>query len=230
MSNTNELNRLYPFLYGKQLEAADLDSDLLHSIAEKARESRQANEQFFSSQASTLLAASRAVAEVYRRGGRLFAMGNGGSSCDAAHIAVEFLHPITAGRPALPVVNLAADTAMLSAVGNDIGFEHVFVRQLIAHARAGDGVVGLSTSGNSANLIAAFAKAKEMDLTTIGFAGGDVGQMKNTGCVDHCIIVPTTSIHRVQETHVTAYHILWDLVHSILADDRGATRAARRAP
>ena len=89
------------------------------------------------SRAPALVAAARALAEVFRGGGRLFTMGNGGSSCDAAHIAVEFLHPVTAGRPALPAINLAADVAMLSAIGNDLGFEHVFVRQLIAQARAG---------------------------------------------------------------------------------------------
>src|SRR5690606_27690018 len=110
------------------------------------------------------------------------------------------------------------DLAMISAVGNDIGFEHVFVRQIIAQGRSGDGLVGISTSGNSTNLIAAFAKAKEMDLVTIGLAGGDGGRMKSSGVVDYCLVVPTHSIHRTQECHVTAYHILWDLVHTLLAD------------
>ena len=149
-------------------------------------------------------------------------MGNGGSSCDASHVAVEFVHPITAGRPALAATNLLADMAMISAVGNDIGFEHVFVRQLIAQGRSGDGLVGISTSGNSSNLIAAFAKAKEMGIVTIGLAGGDGGRMKTSGNVDYCLTVPTHSIHRTQECHVIAYHILWDLVHTLLADDRGS--------
>jgi D-sedoheptulose 7-phosphate isomerase len=83
-------------------------------------------------------------------------------------------------------------------------------------------LVGISTSGNSSNLIAAFAKAKEMGLATIGLAGGDGGRMKSSGVVDHCLVVPTTSIHRIQESHVTAYHILWDLVHTLLADHRGS--------
>ena len=147
----------------------------LHSVAEKAADSRDANARFFAEQGEALVAAARAIAEVYRGGGRLFAMGNGGSSCDAAHIAVEFIHPVTAGRPALAAINLVADVAMISAVGNDVGFEHVFVRQIIAQARPGDGLIGVSTSGNSANLLAAFAKAKEIGLTTIGLAGGDGG-------------------------------------------------------
>jgi D-sedoheptulose 7-phosphate isomerase len=213
---------LYPFLNGTPREQAKLDAALFHSIEEKARDSREINSRFFGEQASALVTAARAVADVYRAGGRLFSMGNGGSSCDASHIAVEFVHPVTTGRPALPAVNLVADLAMISAVGNDVGFEHVFVRQIVAYGKAGDGLVGISTSGNSPNLIAAFAKAKDMGIATIGLTGGDGGTMKTAGVVDHCLIVPSTSIHRIQECHVAAYHILWDLVHTLLADDRGA--------
>ena len=228
MSNARELETLYPFLHGRQQDAAALDMALLHSVEEKARDSRDTNAQFFAAQAAILVAAANALADVYRHGGRMFSMGNGGSSCDASHIAVEFVHPITAGRPALAAINLVADLAMISAVGNDIGFEHVFVRQVIAQAKRGDALIGISTSGNSANLIAAFTKAKEMGLVTVGLAGGDGGTMKSSGVCDFCLVVPTTSIHRVQECHVAAYHILWDLVHTILADDRGsaATKGA----
>jgi D-sedoheptulose 7-phosphate isomerase len=222
MSSSSDLEALYPFLHGKPHDSPALDAALLHSVEEKARESRKANTQFFGEQAGTLVAAAKALANVYRRGGRMFSMGNGGSSCDASHVAVEFVHPITAGRPALAAINLVADLAMVSAVGNDVGFEHVFVRQVIAQGKAGDGLIGISTSGNSSNLIAAFAKAKEMGLCTIGLAGGDGGKMKSSGVCDYCLVVPTTSIHRIQECHVTAYHILWDLVHTILASDRGA--------
>lgn len=221
MSDGADLGFLYPALRDAAGRGPrPLDQDLLESVAEKARQSREANARVFSEQAPVLVAAARALAETYRRGGRLFSMGNGGSSCDAAHVAVEFLHPVTAGRPALQAVNLAADTAMLLAVGNDVGFEHVFVRQIIAQARAGDALIGFSTSGNSENLIAAFAKARELGLTTLGMAGGDGGRMAASGLVDHCLVVPTASIHRIQECHVVAYHILWDLTHALLADDR----------
>lgn len=222
MSNASELDDLYPFLHGKQHDPEALDAALLHSVEEKARDSRKTNTRFFGEQAGVLVAAAKALAEVYRQGGRLFSMGNGGSSCDASHVAVEFVHPITTGRPALAAINLVADLAMISAVGNDVGFEHVFVRQVIAQGKAGDGLIGISTSGNSSNLIAAFAKAKEMGLCTIGLAGGDGGKMKSSGVCDYCLVVPTMSIHRIQESHVTAYHILWDLVHTILASDRGS--------
>ncbi len=229
MSSQSELKRLYPFLYGERHETRGLESALLQSVEEKAKDSQSANARFFTSQAAAIVAAAKCVADVYRRGGRLFAMGNGGSSCDAAHIAVEFLHPVTAGRPALPATNLGADLAMISAVGNDIGYDQVFARQLIALGKPGDGVIGVSTSGNSANLIAAFAKAREMGVATIGLTGGDGGKMKSSGLVDHCLVVPSTSIHRIQECHVACYHILWDLAHTLLADDRGSATTGAMA-
>jgi len=222
MSSDSELRALYPFLHGGRQNTAALNAALLRSIEDKAHASRETNARFFAEQASELVAAARTLAEAYCRGGRLFAVGNGGSSCDAAHIAVEFNHPVTAGRPALAAINLVADQAMLTAVGNDVGFEHVFVRQLIAQARAGDALIGISTSGNSPNLLAAFAKAKELGLATIGLAGGDGGLMRSSGVCDHCLAVPSGSVHRIQECHVAAYHILWDLVHALLADDRGS--------
>ena len=224
MSGGADLAGLYPFLHGKAQDPERLEAALLASIAEKARESRAANERFFAERGVALLAAARALAGCFRTGGRLLTMGNGGSSCDAAHVAVEFLHPVTAGRPALPALNLAADVAQMTAVGNDVGFGHVFARALSAQARKGDALIGFSTSGNSENLLVAFARAREIGVVTIGMAGGEGGRMKTSGLVDHCLTVPATSIHRIQECHVAAYHILWDLTHSLLADDRGAAK------
>jgi D-sedoheptulose 7-phosphate isomerase len=220
MSGANDLGALYPFLSGNRQDPAHLETVLLGVIQDKARESREVSERFFADQGTTLVAAARLIADVYSNGGRLFTMGNGGSSCDAAHISVEFMHPVTAGRPALAAINLVADVATLSALGNDLGFEHVFLRQIVAHCRKGDGLIGISTSGNSTNLIGAFAKAREIGMATIGLSGGDGGRMR--AAVDHCLVVPTLSIHRVQESHVVAYHILWDLVHTLLADQRGS--------
>jgi D-sedoheptulose 7-phosphate isomerase len=222
VSGADDLGGLYPFLTGRRQDAAVLDAALLRAIDDKARESREVNARFFADQGATLVAAAKAVADVYNGGGRLFTMGNGGSSCDAAHVAVEFLHPVTAGRPALAAINLVADAATLSALGNDLGFEHFFLRQIVAQGRKGDGLIGISTSGNSTNLISAFARAREIGMATIGLAGGDGGRMRTAGVVDHCLVVPTLSIHRVQENHVVAYHILWDLVHTLLADRRGS--------
>lgn len=221
MSSKDILEGLYPFLKEHATSPVQLEQELLESARRKADDSIDVKRAFFATQAEKVVAAAKAIAEVYRRSGRLFAMGNGGSSCDAAHIAVEFLHPVTAGRPALPAVNLDADVAMLTAVSNDVGFDHVFVRQLIAQARPGDGLIGVSTSGSSANLLRAFEKAKELGLTTIALSGGDGGTVARSAAVDHCLVVETDSIHRIQECHVAIYHILWDLVHTLLATERG---------
>ena len=226
MSTEDRLQNLYPFLHGRRQDDAALKAALIESVRQKTLEHRAALDEFFASNREAMVAAAETIAGVYRAGGRMFAMGNGGSSCDAAHFSVEFLHPITAGRVALPAINLTADVAMTSAVGNDVGFTHIFTRQIIALGCANDGLIGFSTSGNSENLIHAFVKAREMGLRTIGLAGGTGGKMAAAE-LDHCLVVRTDSIHRVQECHVTIYHILWDLVHTLLADDRGGLAATR---
>lgn len=219
------LEGLYPFLHGKRQDVASQHAALLESVRQKANHHIDVIGGFFAENGEAIVATAKTIAEVYRKDGRLFSMGNGGSSCDAAHVAVEFLHPITAGRPALTAIDLTSDRTMMTAVGNDVGFAHIYVRQLIAQARKGDLLIGLSTSGNSANLVRAFEKAKEMGLKTIGLAGMSGGEMAEIG-LDHCLIIPTDSIHRIQECHVTIYHILWDLVHTMLADDRGHLHAS----
>ena len=218
--NKSNLEGLYPFLHGKKQDPKALNIALVDSVSQKAADHQDVLNKFFAKNTQAVVDAAATIADVYRNNGRLYSMGNGGSSCDAAHIAVEFLHPVTTGRPALTAINLTCDTTMLTAVSNDVGFSNIFVRQIIAQARSGDIVIGLSTSGNSDNLIKAFRKAKELGLKTIGLAGMDGGEMAKVG-LDHCLVVETDSIHRIQECHVTIYHILWDLVHTHLADDRG---------
>ena len=149
----------------------------------------------------------------------MIACGNGGSSTDAQHIAVEFMHPITVGRKALPAICLSNDTAMTTAVANDVGFDEIFSRQIIGLARDGDMLLVVSTSGNSRNLVSAVRTAKRMKLLTLALSGGDGGElaaMSKRHELHHCLNVSTQSIHRIQETHVALYHILWDLVHSYL--------------
>ena len=214
------LQDLYPFLTANRPDAGARETALLDAVRLKARESGAVKQAFFESSGPAVLAVAHALAGMYRSDGRLYTMGNGGSSCDAAHIAVEFTHPVTAGRPALAAVNLADNVAMITAVGNDVGFAHVFVRQVIALVRPGDGLIGVSTSGNSENLLTAFMAAKERGAVTIGLAGGDGGRMRGHPALDHCLVVASDSIHRVQETHVALYHILWDLTHTLLAGDR----------
>ncbi len=232
MSDTTELQdklqQLYPFLHGDKKDPTQENTTLLESVKQKSEHSLSVKQVFFANNGQAIVDTAKAIAQVYINNGRMLTMGNGGSSCDAAHFAVEFQHPITAGRPALPAINLVMDTAMMSAVANDVGVKHVFVRQLEAHGQASDGLFGFSTSGNSENLLAAFTKAKQMGITTFGLAGGNGGEMKTSGLVDHCLVVETDSIHRVQEVHVASYHILWDLVHTLLADQRGKLGAATK--
>ena len=219
------LQSLYPFLHGGKQDAGKLEAALLDAVRLKAEDSVAVKRAFFERNGAKVVAMAHALAAVYKQGGRLYTMGNGGSSCDATHIAVEFGHPITAGRPALAAVSLVADTAMLTAVGNDVGIDHIFVRPLIAQARRGDGLIGVSTSGNSGNLLAAFSTARRLGVATFGLSGHDGGAMARSVDLDHCLVVESDSVHRVQETHVAIYHILWDLVHTLLADDRGGLEA-----
>ncbi|MDX1345615.1 MAG: SIS domain-containing protein [Sedimenticolaceae bacterium] len=223
--NREHLDALYPFLSGREKDEASENDALLESVRRKAAHSIEVKQRFFDSNAEQLVAMARSIAAVYRSGHRMFSMGNGGSSCDASHFAVEFQHPVTAGRPSLPAINLAMDTAMMTAVANDIGVRHLFTRQVEAHGSPGDGLIGFSTSGNSENLMAAFEKARSIGMTTFGLAGGTGGNMHSSGLLDHCLVVETDSIHRVQEVHVACYHILWDLTHTLLADSRGKGEA-----
>jgi D-sedoheptulose 7-phosphate isomerase len=170
-------------------------------------------EQFFTEHADRIAECCTALARAFDSGGRLFVMGNGGSSCDAAHIAVEFMHPIIEKRPALPAVALTTDTALLTAVGNDQDFSLAFAKQLRMLGRSGDIAVGISTSGKSANVNRALQVAREIGMLTVGFSGRDGGRMPEF--CDWCFTVPNFSIHRIQETHETLLHILWDLIHVI---------------
>jgi len=187
------------------------------AIRQKVRESHDIGQRFFEENADRLEACVRALSERLRGGGRLFTMGNGGSACDAAHVAVEFVHPIVEKRRALPAVALAADAPTLTAVGNDVDFAAVFERQLEVLASPGDAVLGISTSGASANVLRALKKSRERGLLTIGFAGRDGARMPDV--CEHCFVVRTWSVHRVQETHTLLLHLLWDLVHVALGED-----------
>lgn len=221
----------YPFLHEETRDEGEIESELRFSLLEKARESVDVKSRFFEANADEILSASRALAEMFARGRKLLVCGNGGSATDAQHVAVEFMHPITVGRKALPAICLSNDTAMLTAVANDVGFDDVFTRQIIALGAEGDALLGISTSGNSANLLHSFRTARRMRLLTVGFAGDDGGvmaDMKESGLLDHCLTVPTSSIHRIQETHVALYHIMWDMVHTFL-QRRGAVEPSASA-
>ncbi|MGE0127783.1 MAG: SIS domain-containing protein [Blastocatellales bacterium] len=209
----------YPFLHGDEKRGEgheELMGALKLALVAKARESAEIKTRFFEENKEAVLQASLAMARAFHRGCKLLVCGNGGSATDAEHVATEFMHPITVGRRALPAISLTNDTATMTAVANDVSFADVFSRQIIALGKTGDVLLGVSTSGNSENLLRAFETAKRMGLITIGYAGGDGGRMSASGAMDFCLTIPTASVHRVQETQVTLYHVMWDLVHELL--------------
>ncbi len=183
----------------------------------QCREVVALKEKFFSENSERIVACAQAMAKAFDNGGRLYSMGNGGSTCDAIHLSVEFMHPIIEKRPALPAISLTTDIAILTAIGNDQDFSLIYSQQLKMLGKAGDMVLGVSTSGKSANINRALQAAREMGLLTVGYAGRDGGRMP--ALCDHCFIVPSFSIPRIQETHETLLHILWDLVHVIRGEE-----------
>jgi D-sedoheptulose 7-phosphate isomerase len=187
------------------------------AILRKARESADVKEEFFRAEAGRIEALVRAMAARFSSGGRLYVMGNGGSATDAQHISVEFFHPIVEKRKPLPAIALTADQALLTAISNDRDFAKVFADQLRVLARPGDMALAVSTSGKSPNLVQALETARELGLLTVAFTGKDGGRLPDLA--EYCFVVPSFSIHRIQETHVTLYHIVWDLVHVALGED-----------
>jgi D-sedoheptulose 7-phosphate isomerase len=179
----------------------------------KAEESSRTKLEFFSSEAPKIAGCAERMNQAFERGARLFAFGNGGSHCDAEHLALEFMHPVIEKRPALPASALATSSAFLSAVANDQDFSFVFAAQLNQLARKGDIAIGLSTSGKSSSVLRGLAAARERELLVVGFSGRDGGRMPEL--CDFCFTVPSFSIHRIQEVHETLIHVLWDLVHLV---------------
>ena len=145
-----------------------------------------------------------------QKGGKILFAGNGGSASDAQHLAGELISRFYYDRPALAGLALTTDTSVLTAIGNDYGYDQTFVRQIRGLGRPGDILVGLSTSGNSANVLVAMAAARELGLITIGLTGHSGGKLADI--VDHCLCMPSDSTPRIQECHITVGHILCAIV------------------
>lgn len=178
-----------------------------------------------------LVTATQMIVSCLQHGGKVMLAGNGGSAAQAQHLAAELMGRfLLEGRPALPVVSLTTDTAVLTAWANDVGFEDVFSRQLEGLAQRGDVFVGLSTSGDSENLVRAFATCRGRGVTTLALLGGDGGRMADMA--DAAVIVPSRNTQRIQEVHVLLVHILSALVESAVSIDRdsGTTRRPAAVP
>ncbi len=191
--------------------------NLTESIIRKADESASAVATFFGGQATSIEKAALTMAARFEAGGQLFAMGNGGSACDAEHASVEFVHPIFEKRKSLRATCLSSNSALLTALSNDIDFRKVYSRQIEQLTAKEDMALLISTSGMSANLVEALKVAKARGLLTIAFLGKDGGRM--AGLADHEFIVSSFSIHRIQEVHVVLLHILWDCIHLALGEE-----------
>jgi len=161
--------------------------------------------------------AAEIIIASYRAGGRLFAFGNGGSAADAQHIVAEMVGRFLKNRPGLAAEALTTNTSVLTCWANDFEYETIFARQLEANARRGDVAIGLTTSGNSPNVVAALAKARQIGMKTIAFTG--VGGGKCAAVADVLLEVPSKATPRVQESHAVMYHIICELVESAMVSN-----------
>ena len=207
---------LYPFIEGDETDSTALLSDLARSARGKWAQSTTLRAETLARTDEQLRTVARAMAERFAAGGRLYAFGNGGSATDAEGVAQLYTRP-PRGAP-LAARSLADDQAVLTALANDIGFDVVFSRQLIAHGRPVDIAMGFSTSGNSDNLLVAFAEANKQKMLTVGVAGYDGGRMAVDPNLEHCIVVRSDSVHRVQESQASVVHVLWAYVQEALAE------------
>jgi D-sedoheptulose 7-phosphate isomerase len=167
----------------------------------------------------TVAKASEILINALKQGNKALLFGNGGGAAEAQHIAAELVGRFAFDRPALPALALSVNTSCVTAIGNDYGFDQVFSRQLEALARAGDIAIGISTSGNSANVLRAMSTARKMGLHTIALTGSSGGKVRNT--VDHCICVPSNDTPRIQECHTLIGHIIAELVEREIFHEEG---------
>ena len=169
---------------------------------------------------SVLINMSEIIVKSIKRGGKLLLCGNGGSAADAQHLATELLVRLrpNVNRQSIPAISLAIDTSMLTATGNDYSFDNIFSRPLSGLGKSGDVLLGITTSGKSTNVLEAFKLARDMGIITLGFLGGTGGPA--VGLCDETFIVPSKITARIQESHITAGHVLVELVEEMLIEDK----------
>jgi D-sedoheptulose 7-phosphate isomerase len=221
-------NFLYPFLDAEERDQDGLLRDLAASAVAKAEESAALRASTVDANRELIATAAAEMARRFAAGGRMFAFGNGGSSTDVATLVGLFARPAV-GDP-LPAWSLAADQAILTALGNDVGFDLVFARQLIARAGPGDIAVAMSTSGSSRDLMAGFREARARGMYTIGFAGYGGGEFATSSDVDVCFTVRSQSVHRIQEAQALVGYALWAAVHEQLGAVTSPTNITAPVP
>ena len=192
-------------------------NDWREKVMRKCRESIEVKQKFFERYATDIGELSQKMAERFQQGRKLWVMGNGGSACDAQHVAVEFIHPIIEKRRALPALDLVSQVPVVTAISNDKDFARIFIDQIELWGQKDDMALAISTSGKSPNLIYALEAARQKGMLTIAFSGKDGGRMPEVA--DYTFTVPSFSIHRIQESHVALLHILWDLTHVAMGEE-----------
>jgi len=193
---------IYAFMQKSEPDEDEVLADVAASVLMKAREAAELREQTLTDNAAVLTAAGDELAARLDAGGRVLVLGNGGSATDAMDVAADLR---AAGRPAL---DLTEDSAVITAVANDVGVEAIFSRQVIAHGRAGDVLMAISTSGGSANVIHALGEARKRGLSTIALVGYDGGRILSEQLADHVVVTRSEHIPRIQEAQASAYHAL----------------------
>jgi D-sedoheptulose 7-phosphate isomerase len=209
--DTGASSFLYPFLAETESDLEAVVGDVRSSVTMKAEDVGALREQTLVEGREALAAAAATLQACFADGGRLLALGNGGSATDAMDVVADFREP-PAPWPARRALDLTEDAAILTAIANDIGVDSMFARQVIAHGRAGDALLALSTSGNSANVIEALAEARRRDMRTVAMVGYDGGRVAAEGLADHVVVTRSEHIPRIQEAQASAYHVLRELV------------------
>ncbi len=187
-----------------------MEEEILNSF----KESGEIKKQFIGESLSSLVATIRAIVQALEAGNKVLLFGNGGSAADAQHIAAEFVNRISMERPPLPALSLVTDPSVLTSISNDYSFSEVFAKQIKALGKAGDIAVGISTSGNSPNLVRAFEVAREIGITTVALIGSNGGTMAELA--DYALIVPSSKTPRIQEAHITIGHVICEMVERLL--------------
>jgi D-sedoheptulose 7-phosphate isomerase len=209
---------LYPFLGQEKQDTRNVIAQAAASIEMKARDDEALRERIAVEQAAGIVGTAVAIRDRLRAGGTLLLFGNGGSATDANDWALDCVLPLKGNRP-MPAISLALEPASLSAIANDVGTELLFLRQLIAQARPADVAIGISTSGGSANVIAALGEARKRGLLTVALLGYDGGEIARRGLADHVLVVPCDYIPRIQEAQASIYHVLLDVLEALFGNE-----------
>jgi D-sedoheptulose 7-phosphate isomerase len=201
---------LYPFLAEREHDLDGVLEDVRRSVVMKSEQIAALRARTLADNAATLRSAADGLRAAFESGGTLLALGNGGSATDAMDLVADLRHPADGRRPR-PAIDLTDDPAVLTAIANDIGVEAIFARQVIAYGTPGDVLVAITTSGNSANVIAALAQARRQGLATFALVGYDGGRIAAESLADEVIVVASEYIPRIQEAQASAYHVLCEL-------------------